>query len=529
MYNILLTDDEQIVTDSLAFILEKNFQGQINIFKAHFGTDAINICRTEKIDIIFMDINMPGINGLDAIGEIKKFNPTAVIIILSAFDRFQYAQEAMALGAFRYLTKPVNRNLVVQVVRNAMGIIDSLQGKISSDIEMKEKLSFVSSIVESDFIYTSIYNNHDSESDIQRYLEYFKIKVSSYFFLCIEVGNLSSGKRYDSYLLIRDALITQAPCIVGPFMGEMIIAFVPIENESDSALMDISQQEMVRQVFSIISIKVGANLKIGAGLIYSDLKETVLAYNSSLNALNSIQDKSGLNFAANPLNANKKVTFDSESCERKLILRIQAGDISGTKSQLQLWLDSLFTASVKVDSIRNSAFRVLVTARNLAASIQKGYESQPSFDNTFSILMGCNTVDDFLDYLNSQLCECASIHFNEQVKKENPIIEKAKTFIDQNIDKEISLDQTADFVGMNPFYLSKLFKDETGGNFIDYVNERRLEKAKELLKNGDLTMKEISYQCGYSDQNYFSKIFRRHFGLTPTEFKKSVSIGTTFL
>ena len=138
MYQILLTDDEQIVTDSLAYIIEKKFPGQTNIFKAGSGSEAIQICRSNKIDIIFMDINMPGLNGLEAISEIKQFNPSAIVIILSAFDKFQYAQEAMALGAFRYLTKPVNRNLVSQTVRYAMGIIDSVQGKLSSEIEIKE-------------------------------------------------------------------------------------------------------------------------------------------------------------------------------------------------------------------------------------------------------------------------------------------------------------------------------------------------------------------------------------------------------
>ena len=190
MYHILLTDDEQIVTDSLAFILEKNFPSQVEVFKASSGSEAINICRSQKIDIIFMDINMPGLNGLDTISEIKQFNPSAVVIILSAFDKFQYAQEAMSLGAYRYLTKPVNRNLVTQTVRNAMGIIDSLQGKLSNDIEIKEKLSFVSSIVESDFIYSSIYSGAADVKDLHRYLEYFKIPETSYFYLCIEYNSL---------------------------------------------------------------------------------------------------------------------------------------------------------------------------------------------------------------------------------------------------------------------------------------------------------------------------------------------------
>ena len=99
MYNILTCDDEQIVIDSLQFIIKKNFEGQINLFSALSGSDALAIASREKIDIIFMDINMPGMSGLETINCIMNLKPDTVIVVLSAFDKFQYAQEAMNLGA----------------------------------------------------------------------------------------------------------------------------------------------------------------------------------------------------------------------------------------------------------------------------------------------------------------------------------------------------------------------------------------------------------------------------------------------
>ena len=124
MYNVLLTDDEKIVVDSLTYIIERNFPNQIRLFSALSGTEALETARTQNIDIVFMDISMPGLNGLETISRIRQFNSGIVIIILSAFDRFQYAQEAINLGAFKYLTKPVNRNLIVQTIRSAMDIVD---------------------------------------------------------------------------------------------------------------------------------------------------------------------------------------------------------------------------------------------------------------------------------------------------------------------------------------------------------------------------------------------------------------------
>src|SRR5574344_1803915 len=159
MYNILTCDDEQIVIDSLQFIIKKNFEGQVNLFSALSGSDALAIASREKIDIIFMDINMPGMSGLETISCIMNLKPETVIVVLSAFDKFQYAQEAMNLGAYKYITKPVNRNVVIQTVRNAMNLVDERRGKDSDDQELLKKLDTVSPMVESDFIYSCIFSS----------------------------------------------------------------------------------------------------------------------------------------------------------------------------------------------------------------------------------------------------------------------------------------------------------------------------------------------------------------------------------
>lgn len=521
MYSILLTDDEQIVTDSLAFILEKNFPEQFTIYKASSGSEAILVCRQNKIDIIFMDINMPGLNGLETISEIKQFNPSAVVIILSAFDKFNYAQEAMALGAFRYLTKPVNRNLVTQTVRNAMGIIDSVQGKLSNDIEIKEKLSFVSNIVESDFIYSSIYSNQDNK-DLARYLDYFKITESSYFYLCIEFPGLSGSNRYDAYVTVRDILTASNPCIVGSLMSERVIVFVPFDAIGDENAAYIWQQDFVRSVFTHLSMKIGLKVRIGAGNISSDLKDTVSSYNTALNAINSITEDGGTAFSHKQEDTRKVSEEYLSRYEQQLLSRISAGDISGTKSQAGILLGSIFSQGYDANVIRSMIFKTLVMARSFVNEYRKGYGNDPSFSNTFAVLENCNSREDFESYFIRQVENCVVIIAGYINGRENPVITKAKAFIEKHIADEISLDQTADEVGVNPFYLSKLFKEETGSNFIDYVNDARLEKAKNIIRNRDLSIKEVSFDCGYSDQNYFSKIFRRKFGITPTEYRNSL-------
>lgn len=530
MYNILLTDDEQIVIDSLSFIIEKNFPEQFNIFKANSGADAVYTCKSNKIDIIFMDINMPGLTGLEAIAEIKKFNADTVVIILSAFDRFGYAQEALALGAYRYLTKPVNRNLVIQTLRNAMSLIDSVEGKIYNDIEMKEKLSFVSSIVENDFIYSCVFGDgKDNGSELKKYLEYFKIKLDGYFFCVIEIPEIHGENKYDIYLKLRDLLITCTECIIGPFMNNRVVVFIPFDLSNDGDMDHMRCQDLVRGMFSKVAMQISAKTRIGVGNIQTDIKYAGKSYNSALKALNEIGNDGktevlggGISFALSGKEKSSEKVIDSGRYEQIVLSRISAGDVTGTSSQGKLWLESMFEQGLELNGVRNNCFRILLNARSLANDKKKGYDNNAAFDDTFSILSSCNSISEFDNYLITQLQECASILNEYNIAKDNPVIGKAKDYIEKHLEENISLEQAAEYVKVNPFYLSKLFKEETGSNFIDFVTDKRLEKARTLLKQNDLSIKEVSHYCGYSDQNYFSKLFRKKFGITPTEYRNGI-------
>lgn len=103
----------------------------------------------------------------------------------------------------------------------------------------------------------------------------------------------------------------------------------------------------------------------------------------------------------------------------------------------------------------------------------------------------------------------------------NSIIQKARTYIDQNYARDLSLDDVAREVGISPYYFSKLFKEQTGQNFIDYLTRLRIETAKRLLVDPAMSVKEVCLRSGYSNQNYFSRIFKKSTGMTPTEYRDS--------
>jgi two-component system response regulator YesN len=99
------------------------------------------------------------------------------------------------------------------------------------------------------------------------------------------------------------------------------------------------------------------------------------------------------------------------------------------------------------------------------------------------------------------------------------VLDKARHYIGERFSEELSLEEVADHVHLNPFYFSKIFKQQEGETFIDYVTGLRINNAKELIAAGDLSLKEVCYRVGYKDPNYFSRVFKKVTGFTPTEYR----------
>ena len=122
----------------------------------------------------------------------------------------------------------------------------------------------------------------------------------------------------------------------------------------------------------------------------------------------------------------------------------------------------------------------------------------------------------FIDKMTEACCNIIS----KKEEQSSSLIKKAKAYIEEYYYKDLSLDDVSRIVDISPYYFSKLFKEETGENFIEYLTNIRIEKAKKLLHNRELSIKNICADIGYSDPNYFSRIFKKQVGLTPTEYRE---------
>ena len=522
MFNILITDDEQIVIDSLSFIINKNFADEAKVYTALSGTEAIETVMKENIDMIFMDINMPGLNGLETVSVITKLKPNIVFVILSAFDRFQYAQTAIELGAYKYITKPVNRNVVIETIRGAMQLIQEKEGKLSADRELHKKLDLVSPMIENDFIYACIFNNEKS-IDLSAYLDYFNLSETPWGFCCFEFPNINSDNQYATYIKLHELLNKEHRCLISSFMMNRIVLFFPVFSENPDSN---EVQEQIKKYYNLMCYNISSGIRAGVSTIASDRNRLQESYNEALSALNKADINGGLVFAGThkivitaQAEAGSKQNSSHGEFKNQILKKLSTGDSNGVKSFLELFTTELFSSDLSLDKIKNSFFELIVTANNTTREINKNFSSA-TYDNAFATLSSLNDQKLIKDFAQAFLLECTAAISKIRKTDTNPIIKKVCDYVEQNLSKDISLEMAADFAGVSSFYLSKLFKEEKGETFINFVSDKRLEKSCELLAETELSIKEITAQVGYNDQNYYSRIFKSKYGFSPKEYRK---------
>jgi two-component system response regulator YesN len=127
---------------------------------------------------------------------------------------------------------------------------------------------------------------------------------------------------------------------------------------------------------------------------------------------------------------------------------------------------------------------------------------------------------DLKNWFVSKFGEACRNMSTKKEEHENQLVVRADNYIQENFRKDLSLDEVSRQLDLSPYYFSKLFKEETGSNFVEYVTNLRMERAKKLLSEEDRSMKEICMEVGYSDPNYFSRIFKKNTGVTPTEYRE---------
>lgn len=528
MYRVLLADDEGIVRDSLKLIIEKNFPGECEIETARTGRDVIELSEIFRPDIVFMDIQMPGINGIDAIREIKKINQTAEFIVLSAYDKFDYAKEAVNLGVLEYMTKPFNKTAICEVLKRAIGVIDSRRKKRSDDLLIREKMETVTPIIENGFIYATMFNEY-AQDDVENYKRLLSLQTDYGCMLAFVMGDDQKGRQMTNavgasvrmqknYQKFRELLKEQWNCVVGAVISNKVPVFLPCEAQKPTYDERIEMIDSCRALARRLKKETEISFRIGIGSVRK-LMDSMESYEEALKAL---ENSSGS--VAHVDDLPIQCRYDEEyriDLENELFDKLKNGTVEECGRAAARFFDWMVeNYDDHNDSVRLKTLEFVLFAEH-EAYLNGGmtYHFRDREDYLREIV-NAESNRALRTWFVEKFKVCAANISTKKNEHENRLVRQAQEYIQENFRKDLSLDALSKELDISPYYFSKLFKEETGSNFVEYLTNLRMNCAKELLKDQSLSMKEICLEVGYGDPNYFSRIFKKNFGLTPTEYRE---------
>lgn len=525
MYKILLADDEGIVIESLKFMIEKELGTNCEIRFAKTGRSVIELAETFRPDIAFMDIQMPGINGIEAMKEIRKANSNIIFIVMTAYDKFDYAREAINLGVLEYLNKPAEREKIIEVLKRATNIIDEERRKRSEDLLIKEKMETVVPIIQNGLISNFLFREHFDE-DISNYKSLLEIEDDYGYMIVIiagreQVGNHMTGAVaagitiQNIYQEIRPIVENYIPGIIGFVMANKIPVLVTRNTPGFEYEERTEMIEKARALVRKLSERFDINFRIGIGSV-KPLRNMAESYNEALSVLIETTGRVG---HIDDISIGCRYEEDYPiDIEKKLFETLTKGHVSETVAIANDFFDWMEESQQNhIEDVKLKVLEFVLWAEHLAYENANNMYHFRSRTTYMSDVMAMNDFETMRNWFVGKFNESALTISKRSENRTESVVERAKKYMQENFRKDISLEDVSQTVDISSYYFSKVFKEETGENFIEYLTKLRMEEAQRLLEESDLSIKEVCSEVGYSDPNYFSRNFKKYAGITPTE------------
>lgn len=535
MYRMMIVDDECLSRYVFKTLVSRNIKNIQIVGEAENGRQAIEMNRKLKPDIIIMDIKMPGINGIDASREIINEFPKTRILILTAYDNFDYIKSALDIGVKGYILKPVKEEEAVEKINKVIKDIEESNSKGDFKEYVEKNIKVVRPFIESELISSFIIGSFDIDK-VKSYISFLQEKIEAGYFMLISPGNSYSKNINESLRnkIIKDKVYSVAEkflplmrkCFFGNCIGNTVVVFFPVEE--DFVQKDITEEAVIisndikRKIKVIEHVDVG----IGIGRVYTKIEKLYKSYNEANYALQkAVCEKKIVHFDSvvkeeppNDLHRGYSLKMESNFIEQ-----IKIGNIKKAKSLVDDIISGIMNNNTNISTIREYIGEFIMVLKR--AISEMGFSVKLSSTSGILFELGNLTQLEEIEVWCRRIIYDILEQIDNSDNRSMGIIRKVFEYVNKNYYREITLDLVAQEVGLTPQYLSKMFKEKYGTNFIDYVTKKRIEYAEELLKNDKRSIKEISKLVGYEDSNYFCKLFKKDKGLTPKQYRMQKTIG----
>lgn len=503
MYRILVVDDEAIERRCISFIL-KNSEYQMEIWEAENGKKACEILKKEKIDILFTDVKMPFMDGLELARRAIEMDREIKIIIFSGFSEFEYARNALKIGCTDYVLKPVNPEALVELIGQVIGKLE--QERMQKRLRTKE---------------TDMCKEHC----LLKLLRGLPISNEENVFLNQE------GTAYDRLILMESQkdFFYEVPSDFFETLQEFVnVKFTYVNVAANQAVLFMKKSEFAidyrvaaQRIQKGIEERYGERIYLALSRSFCELEEVGSAFKETDQWMDERFFFPDLLVITEEIlrDARTSISVTKDEIFRAISAEITGKDEEGLKEHWCILKESL--AHMGGSQVYIKHMLTSMTLELYASLVEKTTVAM-SRDEFVERIYASEKLGDILQDI-SFLIELACVEWKKDGQVQNRVVKDVIQYIYEHYSENIGLDILAEKVHMDASYLSRLFKKEAGLNISRFIKEVRMEKAKYLLENTNEKVNNISQMVGYHKLSYFCQSFKEYYGVSPEKYRNNGS------
>lgn len=538
MLSAIVVDDEKWICELIKKSIKWEEVGIQIVAESGSGAKAYDLIIKFNPDIVITDIRMPGMDGISLIKKVREAGIKCSFIIVSGYKDFEYARNALKFGVEDYLLKPIDeRELKNTLIKLRTRILKDKEHEIN-EIELINQFNQSLDIFKEKFYMKLLYSNEQIQPDIEVINKENHMKLHKGLFQIVVFKlDYNTNEEIDNELVTL-ALKELQDSVRKELEKKCFDIFILKNKYKITCILNFSQENQKDVESSIkhsfneskksIDIFIQFNVSLGIGSIESEIS---LLHRSLESALRSIKCRIILgvdriiDISQYKFESKKIRDFISIESEKKFKSFVETFNINET----QIWLQDIFKLfntksntdpKIILDVCFLIAELVFKTIEGIGIIVEK---ENYSLERSIEKLDNCISINELYGYLSNLINGLLDFCFKSKQVQTKKVIEITKKFISDHYSEEINLSDIANHVYLNSNYFSAMFKRETGVNYIDYLVNYRMDIARELLKNIEYNISQVSEMVGYKDSKYFSKTFKKIVGVNPEAYKKLFS------
>lgn len=539
---LLIVDDEHYIVNYLTDLIEEQHFPDLEIYKCYSGKEALSLIQTSLIDLMLLDIHMPGMSGLEVASQVSEQLPRCRIIFLTAYDSFDHIYESNKLEHTRYLLKTEDDEVILKEISHTLEELEEESNKLLLLSEAQQKAFLLSHLLQQNIL-KGIVTGHSIEKlerelkiagsdftlDLHRpvYLMYTQVHYKT-----LDETNLTNSTYTLQYLqLIRKLLEGKFQFSMLDFgKGTLLLFFQPLQPfSSEYAFLQSVANDFGDYYFTKYRRRVTT-------VLYPEVSE----WNEVCSRFHKMQQYAELSGDAVPLiypsdstheddtvdTLPAEVSIDRVSLEKKL-QELSFYLYQGAEKDYLQTLKSLCAECTRIRSMHSiSAIKTYTSVSLLLMQYIDLYQLQGKIASKIA-LYPLYYIHDFSSwkeafrYLEKLSGQIFDILHSKKLDRNEQLVQKIKTYIRDHISESLTLTTISRIVNYNEAYISRLFKQINGMGISEYISLERINKAKDLLVTTSDSMQNIAAATGFDTAQYFSLVFKKTTGVSPSEYRRS--------